>query len=136
MISTLFYDYAFHWITLLSVIPFVVYYYRKTVRKDRNIYWFIQEDGEEKFDYDFLLKIFFQLSQIYLTFFTFFNIIYFVFEDKWYSDDSLRSSKGFIFIGAVVYIINLFQKSSNVLYDHKQKKVKVHKSQQNSEPQK
>lgn len=125
--SFIFGDYSFYWLSFLAILPFLVYYYKSTIKKDKDIFWFIYEDGEKKMDLDFLKKAGPNLIQLYFTFFAFLNVIYFVFAGKWYSEDNYKYSMGFVLIAAVMYIINLIEKATNIVPAHRQKKIKIGK---------
>src|ERR1035438_3373557 len=102
-LCTIFEAYIFYWISFFCIIPFICYYYIRTINKNKELFWFIYEDGEKKIDLDFLKKAGPNLIQLYFTFFAFFNVIYFVCAGKWFTEDNYKYSLGFVLIAAVVY---------------------------------
>ena len=117
---------TFYLLSLLVTIAFGFYYHQKTFIKNRDIYWFIYEGDEKRIDFGgFCKKICIQLLVIFFAFFTFFNVIYFCVEGKWVADNSFQSTRSFVIIGAVAYIFDLIEKSSSIIYDHKQKKIQI-----------
>jgi hypothetical protein len=121
---------TFYWLSLIVTALFAFYYYWQTVRKNRDIYWFVYEGDEKRFDVGgFCKKIIIQLLIIFFAFFTFFNVIYFCVVGKWVADNSFQSTRSFVIIGAVAYIFDLIEKSISILYEHKQKKIKISKQE-------
>lgn len=116
---------TFYLLSLIVTITFGFYYYQQTCKKYKDIYWFIYEGDEKKFDINFCKKVFVHLIVVFFAFFTFFNVIYFCVEGKWVADNSFQSTRSFVIIGAVAYIFDLIEKSSGIIYDHKQKKIQV-----------
>ena len=118
---------TFYWVSLLCLIPFCISYYTKTINKNREIFWFIYEGDERKFDYTFLKKLVTQILVDYFAFFTFFNVIYFCISGKWVSDTNFLTARSFIIIGAIGYMIELIGKSNAILHEQKKKKVMITK---------
>lgn len=119
---------TFYWLSLIVTVLFVLYIYLNTIRKNKDIYWFVYEADEKRFDVGgFCKKICIQLIIIFFAFFTFFNVIYFCVVGRWVADNSFQSTRSFVIIGAVAYIFDLIEKTLNILYEHKQKKIKISK---------
>jgi hypothetical protein len=106
---------TFYWVSLIFLLPFIINYYLKTIRKNKDLFWFIYKDGNRKFNYRFLKKIIVQLLLNYFAIFAFLNVIFFVLTGKWVSDSSFQTAKVFLIISAVLYIIDLMEKSDNIL---------------------
>lgn len=125
---------TFYLLSLIVTALFAIYYYFKTIKNNRDMYWYFYHGDEKRFDIGgFCKKIIIQLIIIFFAFFTFFNVIYFCVEGKWVADNSFQSTRSFVIIGAVAYIFDLIEKSITILYEHKEKKIKI--NQKDATPQ-
>src|SRR5437868_679279 len=103
---------TFYLFSLAITVVFATIYYLYTVKTNRDIYWFVYEGDERRFDIGgFCKKIILQLIIIFFSFFTFLNVIYFCVFGHWVADNSFQSTRSFVIIGAVAYIFDLIEKS-------------------------
>ena len=126
---------TFYWLSLSVALAFAFFIYLKTARKNKDIYWYVYDGDEKRFDIGgFCKKIFIQLIVIFFAFFTFFNVLYFCVVGNWVADNSFQSTRSFVIIGAVAYIFDLVEKTVGIIYEHKQKKIKI--SKEDTRPEK
>jgi len=117
---------TFYLISFFVTLIFAFYYYWQTIRVNKDIYWYVYDGEDKRFDAGgFCKKIFIQLLIIFFAFFTFVNVIYFCVKGSWVTDNSFQSTRSFVIIGAVAYLFDIFEKSVNIHYDHKKTKIKT-----------
>ncbi len=115
-------DFIIYLISLACSFFMAITYLFKTIGKKNRFYYYYIENGEEEFDWDFIKQMIIQLFIIFFTVFTFLNIVYFVFYGKWLSEENMQTSKSFIIIGSVLYIIDTLKSSMKVIREQKRKR--------------
>lgn len=99
---------------------YVITYFVKTWRNKevRELLYFDIEDGDKLFNFTFLKKVIFQLITIFLTAFSLVNVSFFCIMDTWV----FPVAKSFLILGAIIYLIDLTEKSMAIVRDEKKKR--------------